>query len=77
MIPDLPNHVSQHAGAGVENSLGNRLYISGGIDRDNTCVANVYYYDTDLERWRTCAPMLQPRADHVMLSVGEFCITLL
>ncbi|XP_066260852.1 kelch-like protein 26 [Euwallacea similis] len=71
MIPDLPVHVSQHAGAGVENSLGNKLYISGGIDRDNACVAHVYCFDTELERWRVCTPLLQPRADHVMLSIGN------
>lgn len=74
MIPDLPAHISQHAGAGVENSLGNKLYISGGIDRDNVCVSNVYCFDTDLERWISCAPLLKPRADHVMLSIGNVII---
>lgn len=72
MIPDLPAHISQHAGAGMESSFGSKLYISGGIDRDNGCVASMYCYDTNLEKWTTCASMLKPRADHVMLSIGKY-----
>ncbi|XP_060528987.1 kelch-like protein 26 isoform X2 [Cylas formicarius] len=47
-IPDMPAHLSQHAGV----SSGCRLFIS--------------------ENWKTCASMLQPRADHVMLSIGKY-----
>ncbi|KAL1498249.1 hypothetical protein ABEB36_009079 [Hypothenemus hampei] len=72
MIPDIPALISQHAGAGVESSLGDKLYISGGIDRDNLCVSSVFCYDIELERWRTCASLLQPRADHVMLTIGKY-----
>lgn len=38
MIQPLPAYVSQHAGAGYENNYVCRLYISGGIDRDNVQV---------------------------------------
>lgn len=71
MMPDLPAHISQHAGAGMSDVMGNRLYISGGIDRDNVCVSSVYCFDIKSESWTQCAPLLNPRADHVMLAIGE------
>lgn len=72
MISDLPVHISQHAGAGIESSFSSKLYISGGIDRDYVCMSKVYCYDTILEKWSACAPLLKPRADHVMLGIGKY-----
>ncbi|KAH1009352.1 kelch-like protein 26 [Dendroctonus ponderosae] len=71
MMPDLPAHISQHAGAGISDLMESRLYISGGIDRDNVCVSSVYCFDVKSERWTQCAPLLNPRADHVMLAIGK------
>ncbi|KAF7270357.1 kelch-like protein 26 [Rhynchophorus ferrugineus] len=71
-MPDLPAQVSQHAGAGLESSYGGKLYISGGIDRDHMCISNVYCYDTVMENWSSCASLLKPRADHVMLGIGKY-----
>ncbi|XP_050310149.1 kelch-like protein 26 [Anthonomus grandis grandis] len=67
-IANLPMGVSQHAGASVEDAF---LYISGGIDPYNRCVSNVFCFDVEFKTWMTCAPMLQPRADHVMVAVGK------
>lgn len=71
MIQPLPAYVSQHAGASYENNCISKLYISGGIDRDNVqCF--MYCYDVHMEKWQSCASMLKPRADHVMLSIGKY-----
>lgn len=32
----------------------------------------MYCYDTGTEKWKPCAPMLKPRADHVMLNIGKY-----
>ncbi|XP_072393070.1 kelch-like protein 26 [Diabrotica undecimpunctata] len=72
MIPHLPIYVTQHAGASYENSYDVKLYISGGIDRDNVQSNQMYCYDVNLEKWQMCTPMLKSRADHVMLNVGNY-----
>ncbi|KAJ8959808.1 hypothetical protein NQ318_011540 [Aromia moschata] len=70
MIQPLPAYITQHAGATYENSCVCKLYISGGIDRDNV-QSYMYCYDANVDKWKMCAPMLKPRADHVMLSIGR------
>ncbi|KAJ8918607.1 hypothetical protein NQ315_013113 [Exocentrus adspersus] len=71
MIQPLPAYVSQHAGATYEKNCVSKLYISGGIDRDN--VQNyMFCFDVHLDKWVTCTSMLKPRADHVMLSIGKY-----
>lgn len=32
----------------------------------------MYCYDVNTEKWKLCAPMLKPRADHVMLNIGKY-----
>ncbi|KAJ8982131.1 hypothetical protein NQ317_002858 [Molorchus minor] len=49
MIQPLPVYLTQHAGASYENACNSRLYISGGIDRDNV-QSNMYYYDVNIEK---------------------------
>ncbi|CAG9862396.1 unnamed protein product [Phyllotreta striolata] len=72
MMQPLPAYVSQHAGASYENDYECKLYISGGIDRDNAQSGQMFCYDVNVEKWKACTPMLRPRADHVMLNVGKF-----
>lgn len=72
MIQALPIYVTQHAGAGYENSYDLKLFISGGIDRDNIQSNHMYCYNVNLEKWQLCTPMLKSRADHVMLNIGKF-----
>ncbi|KAG5900505.1 hypothetical protein JTB14_010915 [Gonioctena quinquepunctata] len=71
MIQPLPAYITQHAGASFENTFVCKLFISGGIDRDDV-QSNMYCYDVNLEKWKACTPLLKPRADHVMLSIGKY-----
>lgn len=71
MIQPLPAYLTQHAGASYENEYVCRLYISGGLDRDNV-QRSMYFYDIRTEKWKMCAAMLRPRADHVMIAVGKY-----
>ncbi|XP_049790542.1 kelch-like protein 26 isoform X3 [Schistocerca nitens] len=66
-IRPLPGHRSQHAGAAMP---GGSLYISGGLDRD-LVLSSMLCYDAVTDVWQQRAPMLTPRADHVMLVLGE------
>ncbi|XP_018320287.1 kelch-like protein 26 [Agrilus planipennis] len=63
-IPSLPEHKTQHAGATYEKE--DLLFVSGGMDRD-IVVSTMYCYNSITSTWRTCSPMLTPRADHAML----------
>lgn len=70
MIEPLPVGITRHGGAAFEPS--SKLFICGGIDRDSTlCQNSVYCYESQNDSWTTCAPMLTPRADHVMLSIDN------
>lgn len=66
MLSPMPEFRSQHAGATYKN----KLYISGGIDFDG-CVLNSFYeYDSTTNCWAKICN-ISPRADHVMLRVGQ------
>lgn len=61
----------QHAGASYETDTTQYLYISGGMEHD-TIVSTLFRYDVQTNKWTTCKPMLSPRADHVMLTIGNY-----
>ncbi|CAG9819455.1 unnamed protein product [Phaedon cochleariae] len=69
-VQPLPAYATQHAAASCEADYARRLYVSGGIDRDNV-QSFMYCYDVNMEKWKICAAMLKPRADHVMVSIGK------
>lgn len=66
----LPEVRTQHAGATYENGTVKYLFISGGIYRDGV-VSSLFVYNVDQNVWHRCTPMLTPRADHVMLTIGK------
>nr|CAD7399880.1 unnamed protein product [Timema poppensis] len=66
-VRPLPGYRTQHAGA----VWGNRqLYVCGGLDRD-LVLSSMRCYDIASDTWESRAPMLAPRADHIMLALGE------
>ncbi|KAK9890689.1 hypothetical protein WA026_012041 [Henosepilachna vigintioctopunctata] len=70
MIEPLPVYRTQHAGATYELAPVRKLFVSGGMDRDN--IQNTMYcYNINDNTWTVCAPLLTPRADHVMLSIDN------
>ncbi|KAH0816111.1 hypothetical protein MTP99_017171 [Tenebrio molitor] len=71
MIKPLPAYITQHAGASYEYNLDLKLFISGGMDRDSI-QSSMYCYTVNEDKWHPCAPMLRARADHVMLSIGDY-----
>ncbi|XP_067013052.1 kelch-like protein 26 [Anabrus simplex] len=66
----LPGFRTQHAGATWPRQDGHWLFVSGGLDRD-LVLSSVLRYDAETDAWEQRAPMLTPRADHVMLVLGE------
>ncbi|XP_044755290.1 kelch-like protein 26 [Coccinella septempunctata] len=73
MIEPLPIYLTQHGGATYEQTTTSKLFICGGIERDSThCQNSMYCYDLQADKWTPCAPMLTPRADHVVLSIDNF-----
>nr|CAH7725527.1 unnamed protein product [Callosobruchus chinensis]CAH7747782.1 unnamed protein product [Callosobruchus chinensis] len=71
-MESLPVDLSQHAAAAIDGrfSKRGRLFISGGISPEG--VQNqVYSYDLATSKWSRRAPMLTPRADHVMVTIGD------
>lgn len=60
---------SQHAGATWPPTSPHLLFISGGLDRD-LALSSMQCYDRRTDKWEAKAPMLSPRADHVMLTIG-------
>lgn len=69
-ISPLPEYRTQHAGASIQRIVAHNLYISGGLDRD-LVLSSVRCYDEITDNWELKSPMLIPRADHVMLSMGH------
>lgn len=65
-LPVLSENRSQHAGV----VLGDKLYISGGIDRQMV-FASLWCFDTKLEKWLKLRPMRTPRADHVLIAFED------
>lgn len=61
---------SQHAGAAWPPTSPQCLFISGGLDRD-LVLSSMQCYDRRTDKWENKAPMLSPRADHVMLTIGK------
>lgn len=70
-ILPLPEVRTQHAAAAYENDSRKYLFVSGGIYRDAP-VMSLLAYDTEKDVWRWCPAMPTPRADHVLLTVGDF-----
>lgn len=65
-IAQLPSYRTQHAGA----AWGCSVYISGGLDKD-LVLPSMVAYNVKLGVWEDKSSMLMPRADHVMLSMGD------
>lgn len=69
-ICPLPEYRTQHAGASIKFGVGHYLYVSGGLDRD-LVLSSMRCYDATEDTWELRAPMLTPRADHIMLAMGQ------
>jgi len=73
-ISPLAGFRTQHAGASWSNKAEgvHWLIVSGGLDRD-VVLTSVRRYDATTDTWAPAplAPMLTPRADHVMLNIND------
>ncbi|KAK3908107.1 Kelch-like protein 26 [Frankliniella fusca] len=71
-VAPLPGFRTQHAGVSWTRPSDNLhwLFVSGGLDRD-LVLTSMRRYDASSDTWISRAPMLTPRADHVMLSIGD------
>ncbi|XP_013112381.2 kelch-like protein 26 [Stomoxys calcitrans] len=63
-LPALSENRSQHAGV----VLGDKLYISGGIDR-HMVLPSLWCFDTVTEKWNKLCQMPTPRADHILIAM--------
>ncbi|KAJ8880415.1 hypothetical protein PR048_016884 [Dryococelus australis] len=66
-VRPLPLYCTQHAGASWGKT---KLYISGGLAHD-TVHSMLYCYDRCSGSWTILQPMRTPRADHVMITIGD------
>ncbi|XP_026468720.1 kelch-like protein 26 [Ctenocephalides felis] len=66
----LPQFRTQHAGASWPKSDASSIFISGGLERDMV-LSSMVRYDIFEDIWENKASMLTPRADHVMLLIGN------
>lgn len=71
VVSSAPGHRTQHAAAAWPSAAPRLLFISGGLDRE-LVLASVQCFDTRTGQWQDRAPMLMPRTDHVMLTIGKY-----
>ncbi|XP_065364100.1 kelch-like protein 26 [Calliphora vicina] len=65
-LPALSENRSQHAGV----VLGDKLYISGGIDR-HMVLSSLWSFDAKTEKWNKLCQMPTPRADHILIAFEQ------
>lgn len=70
-VASLPEVRTQHAAAAYESNSVKYLFVSGGIYRD-VAVATLFVYDAEADAWHRCSSMPTPRADHVLLTIGDY-----
>lgn len=70
VINSAPGHRVQHAATAWPSISPRLLFISGGLDRE-LVLSSMQSYNPRTGQWQDRAPMLVPRTDHVLLTIGK------